>query len=156
MFDGRASISRLTEIADLLLSNGELNIYDMTREAIELSDIKWEYQGQDGSIHGPFTSAQIATWQSQGYLTGSTSVMIRRAGASEEELSDSGPAKKRARTAHEEVLGDFEDDDEDKVLKDPVSTILSVSLPDKWTEWVSSDSVDFAEALPSDLEGGGG
>jgi hypothetical protein len=155
----REDICRLTEIVDMLLSNGELNIYEMTREAVELSDMKWEYQGQDGSIHGPYSSAEIATWQFQGYLTGPTSVFIRRAreGGSDTAASipgESGPDRKRARTAHEEVLGDFEDgDDDDDTTKEPV---VACAVVDKYVDWVSSDTVEFAEALPpSDVNGGG-
>ncbi|CAE7720090.1 Cd2bp2, partial [Symbiodinium microadriaticum] len=150
-------ISRLTEIADLLLGSGEMNIYDMTREAVELSDVHWEYRGQDGSVHGPYSSAQIAGWKAQGYFTGPTSVMIRRArfvgesGRMISEESKEGPDRKRARTAHEEVLGDFEDSDGDENEPEehkPADDVFAVQ--ESYTEWVSSDDIDFSDALPVD------
>ena len=171
--DTRSTISRLTEIADVLLGNGDMDIYDTTREALALRGVQWEYRGQDGSLHGPFSSAQIASWQAQGYLTGSTSVLIRRArpvrdggcdssgagghGDGEEcKRSDDeagGPDKKRARKAHEEVLGDFEDSDEELEEKDKLQTVHADAAPQApvhaYVDWVSSDLIDFSHALPA-------
>lgn len=39
--------------------------------------MKWEYQGDDGVIHGTYTTNQIAEWKKEGYFTGKTAVMMR-------------------------------------------------------------------------------
>jgi len=73
----KAAINRLTELADQLISTGLTGLYDMTYESIESSMFMWEYKGQDGCVHGPYTSRQISDWRKAGYFTGPSAVHMR-------------------------------------------------------------------------------
>ena len=82
----KSTIELMTDIANQLLATGVHDIYDMSYEALQFQSAKnedinhilWEYQGLDGVVYGPYKSKEIADWKRQGFLTGSTSVMIRR------------------------------------------------------------------------------
>ena len=76
----RIALEQFTDVVDELLSTGLSSVYDMTYEAIETSAVRWEYRGLDGVIHGPFVPQVIASWKSQGYFSGSSSVMMRKVG----------------------------------------------------------------------------
>ena len=66
----RAVVDQITDLVDELLSYGLTGVYEMTYEALEASAVRWEYRGQDGAIHGPYTSQEIAGWKAAGYFTG--------------------------------------------------------------------------------------
>ena len=66
----RAVVDQITDVVDELLSCGLTGVYEMSYEAIEASAVRWEYRGQDGAIHGPYTSQEIASWKAAGYFTG--------------------------------------------------------------------------------------
>ena len=76
----RVALEQFTDVVDELLSTGLSGIYDMSYEAIETSAVRWEYRGLDGIIHGPFIPQIIASWKSQGYFSGNSSVMMRKVG----------------------------------------------------------------------------
>ena len=71
-------IDRLTDIADQLISHGVSGVYGMQYEAIEAMISLWEYRAADGSVQGPFTSAQIGEWRLQGYFVEDLAVPMRR------------------------------------------------------------------------------
>ena len=79
-------LDRLTDIADQLISHGVSGVYDMQREAIETMVSLWEYRAADGSIQGPFTSAQIGDWRRQGYFVDDLAVPMRRVLNTEDRL----------------------------------------------------------------------
>ena len=76
----RLALEQFADVVDELLSTGLSGIYDMSYEAIETSAVRWEYRGLDGIIHGPFVPQIIASWKSQGYFSGNSSVMMRKVG----------------------------------------------------------------------------
>jgi len=112
--DSKESIHTLTELADELLSLGELNIYEMEKDAIILSGIQWEYMGHEQVIHGPFTTNQMAAWVQQGYFTGTSAVYIRRRRhATAHSLSESSNGNTNTKKrSHEELMSDFSDDED--------------------------------------------
>jgi len=86
--------NKLTETADALLSGGYSDIYTDKREDVEdslseeiankatgsssSSQVMWEYKAADGSLFGPYTSANMRDWRAQGYFTGESAVPIRK------------------------------------------------------------------------------
>lgn len=91
----KVSINRLTELADQLISSGLTGLYDMKYESIESSMYMWEYKGQDGCVHGPYTCKQISDWRKGGYFTGANAVLMRRVSDAPE------PENVTSRTSHE-------------------------------------------------------
>eukprot|EP01041_Mallomonas_annulata_P000475 gene475-886_t len=125
------AINELTDIADQLIS-----LYHMSYEAIEASLYMWEYKGQDGLVHGPYTTKQISEWRKQGFFAGPSSVLMRKVKADSSSAdvgSSSGgrggggemmkaPNKKRkfdnhgngGETGAQELIDDLEEDDDDE------------------------------------------
>lgn len=135
--ENKLHIDRLTEIADQLIAQGLSGIYSMSYEAIYSSTVLWEYKAVDGNIYGPYTSQQISEWKSQGFLTGSTSVLIRKA----------HPAK----IVNTGSIYDDEDDEQDdipewKKAKMEQSDSCGVLVEDD-DNWKNSDEIDFGEFI---------
>eukprot|EP00026_Physarum_polycephalum_P012123 Phypoly_transcript_12398.p1 GENE.Phypoly_transcript_12398~~Phypoly_transcript_12398.p1 ORF type:complete len:336 (+),score=92.12 Phypoly_transcript_12398:112-1119(+) len=99
--------NKLTETADLLLSGGYSDIYSDKREDVEdtLNDeitnaassssttssgpqVMWEYKGADGTMFGPYTSANMRDWMAQGYFKGESAVQTRKVKDSKQEEED--------------------------------------------------------------------
>lgn len=126
-------IERLTEIADQLIAQGVSGIYGMSYEAIQASTILWEYKALDGNIYGPYTSQQISEWKSQGFLTGATSVPIRKVQAGRQAKIDS-------------IYDDDEEDD--SFSQGPNLKRAKVdSTVTNYDEWKNSDDIDFGEFI---------
>ena len=125
----RVYIDRMTEIADQLLATGITGVYDMTYEAIEVSTSQWEYKGQDGKIYGPFSSNEISQWKASGYLTGASSVLMRK-------------VIRRAFAAIESKSISIYDDED----MPPPPPVLSTSED----QWILSDDIDFGEYINLD------
>lgn len=120
-------IDRVTDIADQLITHGITGIYQLTREAIDATTNLWEYKGADGNIYGPFTSKQIAEWKSQGYLTGSTAVLLRK-------------------VQQKKTTSIYDDDDDDEDLPSDKRRKPNDD------NWINSDDIDFGN--PKDLDTG--
>jgi hypothetical protein len=169
----QANISKLTELADELLSRGLTGVYSMTYEALLASTLMWEYRGiTDGQIHGPFTAQQLSGWKAQGFFTGPTAVQVRAVGenhtsdmqnaatASAQNAAQRGAAADPAAAAALRAFGARAVPDTDSIYDDEVpSTNVSgtaqpqapaqapsvPSIPPLWADWVSSDDVNFGE-----------
>eukprot|EP01040_Poterioochromonas_malhamensis_P001118 gene1118-1186_t len=128
----RPRIDRVTEIADELIANGLSGIYGMSYEAIYASTVLWEYKGADEVIYGPYTSQQIAEWKSQGYLTGATAVMIRKA-----------KPKYKA-----QVSFSMFDDEDESTSTQPTKKAKIESVNED--EWKNSDEIDFGSFINLD------
>lgn len=146
----RVHIERVTEIADLLLSSGLSGIYDMTYEAIYATTVMWEYKGADGKIYGPFSSQEISVWKSQGYLTGPTSVMMRK-------VKSSLPFLNQAKSTSSSAGLDSIYDDDDLQADEPVTKKSKIENTDAQglsdaDDWVNSDDIDFGVFVNLDNE----
>ncbi|GKY98810.1 hypothetical protein MPSEU_000837100 [Mayamaea pseudoterrestris] len=148
------SLNSLTQASSALMLQGQVDIYQMTRNQIlaaiggddgdgnddsqatlyqqdtnKVSSpkevVQWEYQGsQDGQIHGPYSTSNMREWIQAGYFVGPSAVDVRYIAERE-----------RQSTAQEDLLNDLEsDDDEDK--KTTTETVRG--------EWIKSDQVDFS------------
>ena len=74
-------VDRLTSLASDAFSRGFLEVYEEPRENMEGSlGVQWEYKKPDeeSQIFGPFTSAEMRSWVSQGYFRGPYMVMVRK------------------------------------------------------------------------------
>eukprot|EP00742_Colponemidia_sp_Colp-10_P006366 GILJ01006823.1.p1 GENE.GILJ01006823.1~~GILJ01006823.1.p1 ORF type:complete len:331 (-),score=72.64 GILJ01006823.1:186-1139(-) len=77
--------NRLTEICDLLLGNGFTDVYSATKESIVLQlanraapVVRWQYRLEgDPTTYGPFTTAEMARWQSQGYFAADPPTLVQ-------------------------------------------------------------------------------
>ncbi|KAI2510516.1 GYF domain containing protein [Fragilaria crotonensis] len=136
------ALDELTVASNALLLQGDVDIYQKTREDImamvpDQADpvpthesrrvVQWEYKGnQDGEIHGPYTTQDMLGWTQAGYFIGPQAVQIRTVSP--------GPATQAS--TQEELLSDLmdDDDDEDGDRKAPVAVR---------GEWVSSNDVNF-------------
>jgi CD2 antigen cytoplasmic tail-binding protein 2 len=151
------SILRLTEAASALLLQGQVDIYQMTRNQLLAATkdligngaeqprdnagnstngppstpkevVQWEYQGsQDGQIHGPYSTQNMRDWIAAGYFVGPSAVKVR-----------SIAQRERTKTAQEDLLDDLESDDDANDAK-PQSTETVRG------EWLQSDQVDFSQ-----------
>lgn len=150
----RPRIDRVTEIADELIANGLSGIYGMSYEAIYASTVLWEYKGADEVIYGPYTSQQIAEWKSQGYLTGATAVMIRKAKPKykaqvsfsmfddEDESTSTQPTKKAKIDSVNEGKSERIDNDSHNLVINLYSSLID--------EWKNSDEIDFGSFINLD------
>lgn len=144
-------INKITELCDVLLSRGELTIYDTSREILELLSIEWEYTGLDGKIHGPFTSKEMFGWIQQGFFTGSSSVLMR-----EYQKPTKLSTNSIKRNSETELENDFDDsDDPDVETKEEKhssnisssSTSLNSNSNSQFSNWIKSDEIDFSPLL---------
>ena len=131
------TINLLTELADGLLSHGELSAYDLSLEALELLVIQWEYTGLDGQIHGPFSSKEMAEWIRLGYFLGDKAVYMREHVAPQQPLVSSS----------REIENDFDESDEEDGIeskqrqRSPHNPSLHSST---YSQWTLSDDIDFS------------
>lgn len=85
--EGKDEFNTLMEAANNLLQVGEFGIYNDTKESIEAAlqqaekesdEGLWDYKlTEDGEEHGPFTTAQMAEWASQGYFSAENPALVR-------------------------------------------------------------------------------
>jgi hypothetical protein len=140
-----ATINLLTELADVLLSLGELSVYDLPREALELLVMQWEYTGLDGQVHGPFSSREMAEWIRLGYFSGDKAVYMR------EHVAPQLPQVSSAR----EIENDFDESDEDDGNESkrpqqspqpppPISSTTPSLAASAYSQWTLSDEIDFS------------
>lgn len=156
--NNRQAIERVTELADRLIGRGMNDIYTTSYEALQANTTRWEYQGADGSLYGPFTTKQILDWRQQGFLTGETAVMIRPV---KHRVALSLPSS--SSSAADAVGSGHDHDDSERQRKrsrpNDVSTSLSVTATTTATDdsnsnntWQHSDSVDFRAIYRLDQE----
>ena len=152
----------LIELADQLLSNGMVSVYNMTFEAILNSLFEWEYQGADGNINGPYSCNDIAKWKQGGYFIGAQAVMMRPrkrpstvSGRKRQVgfLGGGEPAAKKARKADtEDLLGDLEESDSDNEESGEAVKEEDKGRNEEREEdlidfsWRPSDTIDFGPA----------
>jgi hypothetical protein len=174
----QANISKLTELADELLSRGLTGVYSMTYEALLASTLMWEYRGiTDGQIHGPFTAQQLSGWKAQGFFTGPTAVQVRAVGenhtsdmqgaaaTSAQNVTQRGVAADPAAAAALRAFGARAVPDTDSIYDDDIPSTTSKgaaqpptsvqtpsapSIPPLWADWISSDDVSFGEYVNLD------
>ncbi len=166
-------VSRLTEIADILLENGVTNAYELTDEAIALRDVQWEYKDGEGIIQGPYTTTQIMDWKKQGFFIGSYAVLMRlrdqQATSSSSTTipeNDIEGNKKRSREP-ECSIADLDDDDGDEDGDDepasrkrkigsseirvtnnkPSISAAKTKVLSRFRDWLSSDDIDFGSSI---------
>lgn len=132
----QTALNDLTVASNALLLQGDVDIYQKTREDIMqmVPDkqvnptrepgpvVMWEYKGnQDHQIHGPYTTQEMVGWTQAGYFIGTQAVQIRTVAK--------GQAPKASMA--DELLSDLMDDDDDK---EPLEVR---------GEWISSNDVNF-------------
>ena len=79
-------VDRLTSLASHAFSLGFLEVYEEPRENMEGTlGVKWEYKkpdadvaGGDSRVYGPFTSAEMRSWASQGYFREPYVMLVRK------------------------------------------------------------------------------
>ena len=141
----KTCLNELTGAASALLLQGEVDIYETTRNDIlkmipaeptgslhssnadgKKVSVLWEYMGnQDDQIHGPYTSEQMLAWTKMGYFVGSQQVKVRI--IQEKKLS-----------TKDELLNDLmEEGDDDK----------DANRMNGSGDWMSSIEVDFKTYL---------
>jgi CD2 antigen cytoplasmic tail-binding protein 2 len=147
----QSALNELTETASALLSLGDVDVYQKTRNDVLLllpnrnvsvqvdaakpgARVFWEYKGkQDGKIHGPFSTQQMKSWIQAGYFVGSQSVQVRS-------------IKERNKSTGDDLLSDLMDDS-DKAE----SQGTEGSRHDRGTleqirgEWILSEKVVFED-----------
>jgi hypothetical protein len=145
----REAIDSVIEIAAFLIARGIADIYSISYEALQAKTIRWEYQGADGSLYGPFTTKHIVQWRDQGYLTGETAVMIRKVNHRSQTQSES---KKRSHESIYEDALEGEVESSAKKIRDNTGAVIvtqsnrMASIEDD-NSWQHSDSVDFRALL---------
>ena len=60
--------------------------------------VTWEYRGQDGGVHGPFSGVQVRGWVRAGFFSGERAVLMRRAVATSTSISRAGAEAAVSRT----------------------------------------------------------
>eukprot|EP01033_Poteriospumella_lacustris_P004348 gene4348-3109_t len=154
----RQAIERVTELADRLIGRGMNDIYTTSYEALQANTTRWEYQGADGSLYGPFTTKQILDWRQQGFLTGETAVMIRpvkhrvvlplpasSSGATGVD-SDDGSDRQRKRSRPNDVSASSSTAANAAAAANPTDDSSGTN------DWQHSDSVDFRSIYRLDQE----
>jgi hypothetical protein len=130
------SLNQLTEAANALLLQGQVDIYQMTKSELakfvpieEKPNVMWEYLGsEDGKIHGPYSSNDMLNWTRAGYFVGDSAVQIRTV-----QQVESISRNSMKDDLLDDLLGD--DDGDDKPLaKQSVQG-----------EWMQSDACDFSK-----------
>lgn len=134
----QTALNQLTEASNALLLQGDVDIYQKTRQDIMKmvpdppkaaaggKAVQWEYKGnQDGQIHGPYSTAEMLGWTQAGYFIGAQAVQIRTVQKGDE----------TAKTTAEDLLSDLMDDDDDDEGEKPTEPVRG--------EWQSSNDVNF-------------
>lgn len=113
-------------------------------EAVVVGDkipAMWEYRGgEDGQVHGPFTTAQILAWRAQGFFTGPTAVSMRQV---KQEGEGPGGGGEKSKTSVEDLMADLDDDGEEEAGNGSGAGKGSKDA-DGASAWVSSDKIDFS------------
>ena len=159
----QASINRVTEIADELVTRGLTGLYSMPYEAIKASTLMWEYKWLlDGNIYGPYTAQQLAGWKAQGFFAGPTAVLVRPVG--ENHLSDShamassgsdpdAATALKALTARTVVVDNdsiYDDDVTPVTVSSSTQPAAQSAQPTPVQQWLNSDEVNFGEYVNLD------
>ena len=146
----KVQLERLTEISDELLSFGLSGVYEMSYEAIEATAVRWEYQGQDGQLHGPYTAQEIASWKAAGYFSGENAVMMRKVGVVGVQWSDVSTKDQLLKSNTTEtvkknrVVFDGDNDDEDDKKRSQKRVKFDDSTP--------SNRIETSQDLLDDLD----
>merc|ERR1711865_1020057 len=84
---GAEDFNVIMEAANNLLQCGEFGVYDKTREMLEeeleaaekeSEEGLWDYKlSEEGEEHGPFPTAQMASWSEQGYFSSENPALVR-------------------------------------------------------------------------------
>jgi CD2 antigen cytoplasmic tail-binding protein 2 len=138
----QTALSQLTEASNALLLQGDVDIYQKTRQAIMkmVPDtppppkvmVQWEYKGnQDGEVHGPYSTADMLGWTQAGYFIGAQAVQIRTV-----QKGNATATEESSKTIAEDLLSDLMDDDDDKEEQKKEPPMVK-------GEWVSSNDVNF-------------
>jgi CD2 antigen cytoplasmic tail-binding protein 2 len=163
----KSCLDDLTGAANALLLQGEVDIYDTTREKIlrmfpaQQDDnhggpkpstaavpVQWEYMGnQDNTLHGPFTTEQMLGWAKAGYFVGTQRVKIRAIQQVEAEKEET------KLSTEEDLLADLMDDDDgddggddnDKIIP-PAKKLKTNTIKG---EWMWSNEVNYHDYLCS-------
>lgn len=154
----RAIFSRLTEAADGLIVLGVTDVYDLSYDAIDAILSTWEYKGQDGCVHGPFTGMQLVGWMKQGYFGGSTVVQMRKVIIPDMALNPSseqrGTKRRRfgeqKRDAANDLMQDLEDSDSDEEGTNSRPPAVGQTLT--YGPWCLSSDIDFGDVTPDQVE----
>lgn len=146
------AMNKLTGIASMLLSRGEVEIYQYTRARImkkipkknaipvakKGSKVSWEYRGsQDGQVHGPFSSEDMLKWRNAGYFVGEKRVLVRMIEAPSDEKQ----------AVQDELLSELLDDSDDE--KEAGSKGENPPAQSS-SDWMFSDAIDFAPYVGAD------
>ena len=144
-----AHLNDLTGAANALLLRGEVMIYQLTKVEIQRHvptshsseskkrliarqpPARWEYRGQDGELHGPYTTEQMIAWTKAGYFIAKQRVRIRTIRQEPKQLS-----------TEDDLLNDLMDDDDDE------SNGLTEETELIKGKWQCSAEVDFDSYLP--------
>ena len=142
----QSSLNELTEASNALLLQGDVDIYQRTREDIlklqpteeeqqqqqPKPAVQWEYKGnQDGQVHGPYSNADMLSWTKAGYFIGAQAVQIRTVRKGEP----------KPKSTKDELLSDLMDDDDDDDDDDGNKNSAEEELVRG--EWQSSNEVNF-------------
>ena len=119
----------------------------VTRTA-NIASVQWEYCGQDGNIHGPFSTDQMLQWIRQGYFIGESAVRVRKVHHENAcSVTDTTTNAKDAATV-EDLMADLEDSDhEDNGEKEETKDDANLQQSSDQSEWMRSDEVDFSSYL---------
>jgi CD2 antigen cytoplasmic tail-binding protein 2 len=154
----KSCLDELTGVSNALLLQGEVDIYDTTRELIlrmfpdhkegtnpTPKNVKWEYMGDnDNQLHGPFTTEQMLGWVKAGYFVGPQRVKIRYIQEKEEDTATK-PSEPELSTK-DDLLADLMDDDDDKDATPPPAKKAKTTSVIKGT-WMWSNEVDYQKYL---------
>lgn len=102
---------------------------------------QWEYRGQDGAVHGPFSTAQIVSWRSQGFFTGDSAVEMRKIGGS----TGAAGAAEKEKSLEDDLMADFDSDDEGDADKPKADGGAEKEKEAGGGGWASSDAIDFTK-----------
>ena len=166
----KQALNALTEAANALLFQGDVNIYDTTRNDIILllqtkpsnnkntsikeqppalasQSTKWEYKGnQDGQIHGPYTTEQMIGWTKAGYFVGAQAVQIRTIVNLNQSKQQPQERSTTTTTTQEDLMADLMEDSDDNEEEE---TSKQQEQPEEERgDWMSSDQVHFEAYLP--------
>jgi len=127
---------------DTTEKNSEMKSEEKPADNIEE---RWEYRGEDGNVHGPFKTSQMAHWRSAGYFVGTQAVDVRVICT---HPADKGEEKE---VQMDDLLGDLMDSDDDGADGGVVSSGTRKGKGGggsaKVKGWLRSDEVEFKPCI---------
>ena len=169
-----SDFNKLTEIADGLIVLGISNIYDLEYDTMNAVLSSWQYKGQDGQIHGPFSGLQILGWMKQGFFSVANTVQMRQVNTSRNlnhtvsvsVAEDMAKKKRKIGTDSDggingadsnDLINDLENSDDEEEsniasavnssasLVDSVVVLSNSDMECTYGPWISSDEIDFGD-----------